>query len=252
MAKAYVVGNPRGKKKKKSGPSAQHKAKRRKPNPLEAVITGAGLNPHRKRKNKMAAKKRHHAKARSSNPRRHHTAKNRRRHNRRHNPLLPVQASRIPALLIGGAAGGVGSVWIPNLLLASSDVGIFGYLLNAITAVLGAWALSALKMPDVALGWLIGGGVAVVGRIIDDYTGKQIIQFSAPMSGMGQFYRQNRTALPTFTGTDLVDLRGTPVQQAVMAPAPGTGVVAGVHTAGSPAAARKAGMGWAQMRRRTA
>jgi hypothetical protein len=272
MAKAYVVGNPRGKKKKKKRapsakpkanrrrrrPSVRPKARRRKPNPLEAVITGAGLNPHRKRKNKMAAKRKHHAKARSRNPRRRHLFGNkRRRHNTRRNPLLPVQASRIPALLIGGAAGGVGSVWIPNLLLASSDVGIFGYLLNAITAVLGAWALSALKMPDVALGWLIGGGVAVVGRIIDDYTGKQIIQFSGPMSGMGQFYRQNRTALPTFTGTDLVDLRGAPYQSALMAPAPGTGVVGGpaptaVHTAGSAAAAKKAGVGWAQLRRRTA
>lgn len=260
MAKAYIVGNPRGKKKKKKraprakpkankrrrAPSARPKERRRKPNPLEAVITGAGLNPHRKRKNKMAAKKRrHHAGARSHNPRRRKGffSNKRRHHNRRRNPLLPVEAKRLPGLLLGGAAGGVGAVWIPNLLFKSSDTGIFGYLLNAITAVLGAWALFYFKFADLALGWLIGGGVATVGRIIDDYTGKQIIQFSAPMSGMGQFYRQTGTALPTQTRTDLTDYQA----QAALGPAPGSGVV----TAGSPAMARK-GMGWAQFRRRAA
>jgi len=245
MAKVYVV-NPR--RKKKRAPSAKPKVKRRRPNkkpkvhrrrpnPLEMVITGAGINPHRKGKNKMAAKRKHR-KARSTNPRRKSHVNRRARHNRRHrNPLLPVEARRLPGLILGGAAGGIGAVWIPSLLLPNSDVGFFGYLMNAVVAVLGAWGLGALNMPNLALGWLIGGAVAVVGRVIDDFTGKQVIQFNAPM---GQFYRQFNPALPGRSQSDLTDYQ----QQAVLAspvPAPGTGVV---HTAGSVAMAKKTGMGW--------
>ena len=250
--KAYVVGNPRGKKKKKA-PAAKPKVRKRKVNPLEMLITGAGVNPHRKRRNKMAAKKKSN-KARAHNP--HHKGQfqkkqNRhRRANRFRNPILPVEARRLPGLLLGGAVGGVASVWLPNLLMAGSDVGFFGYLMNTVTAVLGAWALSAMGMTNAALGFLIGGGVAVIGRVIDDVTGKQVIQFSAPMSGMGQFYRQNRVTMPTLTQTDLTDVRRQAMAQGMLAPAPGSGTAIPVsgsvplHTASPSAANRQKTMGW--------
>jgi hypothetical protein len=237
-AKAYVVGNPRGKKKKKA-PSAKPKIRKKHVNPLEMVITGAGINPHRKGKHKMAAKRKRSKKARSGNPHRKGSSHNKRRRARRfHNPLLPVEAKRLPGLLLGGAGGGVVSVWVPNLLLGAKDVGIFGYLLNALTAVLGAWALGAMGFANAALGFLVGGGVAIVGRVIDDYTGKQIIQFSAPMNGMGQFYRGSQSYLPSQTRTDLTDYRTAALPPAVI-------------TAGQPAMAKaKAGMGWAAIGRR--
>jgi hypothetical protein len=248
MAKVYVVGNPRGKNKKRAPSVRRRKNKkaRKHANPLEAVIIGAGANPHRG--GKMAAKRRHNKK-RKHNPlfgKHKGTRHNRRRSRRFHNPILPVEARRVPALLVGGVAGGVGSVWLPSLIFPSAT-GLFSYALQAVVAVLGAWALGAFGFANAALGWLIGGGVAVVGGVIDDYTGKQIIQFSAPMSGMGQFYRQTGAFLPSASQTDLTNyVNATPS----LLPTTGTpGAGAAVLTAGSPAAAKKGGMGWAMRRR---
>jgi len=180
-------------------------------------------------------KKSHHG-ARSRNPRRRRNEPNRRRHNRRrHNPILPVPGRQIPALLGGAIVGGVGSVWVPQLILPSVT-GWLSYILNALTAVLGAWGLTALGAPNAALGFLLGGLTATAGLIIDKVTGKQIIQFSAPVSGMGQFYRQSGAYLPSATRSDLTNYPAA--------------LPAAVVTPGSPAAAKAKTMGWATMRRR--
>jgi len=247
MAQAFVVGNPKkGKKKSKKRARAAKPKRARKPNPLEAVIVGAGAGNPRGGKYKMAKrKKKSHAGARSRrrrnepNPRRRRRNEPNVRHRRRvRNPILPVPGRQLPALVGGAIVGGVGSVWVPQLILPSVT-GWLSYILNALVAVLGAWGLKSLNAPNAALGFLLGGLTATAGLIIDKVTGKQIIQFSAPVSGMGQFYRQTGAYLPSAARSDLTNAP-------VVAALPPAAVV----TAGSTAAAKAKTMGWSYMRRR--
>ena len=239
MAQAFVVGNPKGKKKSKKRARAAKPKRARKSNPLEAVIVGAGAGNPRGGKHKMAKRrKKSHKGARSRNPRRRRNEPNRRRHlSRRHNPILPVPGRQLPALVGGAIVGGVGSVWVPQLILPSVT-GWLSYILNALVAVLGAWGLKAINAPNAALGFLLGGLTATAGLIIDKVTGKQIIQFSAPVSGMGQFYRQTGAYLPSVARSDLTN---APIVSALPA---------AVVTPGSTAAAKAKTMGWSYMRRR--
>ncbi|HEV2225123.1 MAG TPA: hypothetical protein VGR84_19175 [Candidatus Acidoferrales bacterium] len=255
MAKAYVVGNPKSKRPEKRAQRGTSDGPRRpkRTNPLEAVITGLGFNPHRERSSmaKSKSKKKSHGGASAGALARRHSGGNphqTRHHRHAKNPILPAGQTwpKVGAMVVGGAAGGVGTVWLPNLVLGSKDVGIFGYVMNIIVAVLGAMGLNAAGFPNGAVGWLIGGGVALVGRVIDDQTGKQIIEFSAPIgsaapgtAGLGQFYRTGQAYLPTGSQTDLTSGH----QRMSQAPP--------VVVQAAPAAV-KTGMGWSAQFRRAA
>jgi hypothetical protein len=180
----------------------------------------------------MAKKKskKSHAGARGHNPFKKKTGGHRRRHAGR-NPLLPVESKRLPGLVGGGLVGAVSASWVPALILPTVT-GWLSFLLNAVVAILGAWALGAVGAPNAALGFLIGGLSATAGLVLDKVTGKQIISVSAPM---GQFYRQSGAYLPSGIRGDLTN---NPLAQPALP--------AVIPSAGSQKAKT---MGWSRMRR---
>lgn len=174
------------------------------------------------------AKRRH--RKNEPGPRKHH----RRGHNpffrRRssHNPLS-VSFARAPAILGGAIAGGVASAYIPSAVLKEKDIGWTGYLGNAAVWLiplffLGRWA-------DLALGWFAGGGTMLVGRVIDDLTGKTVVTYQMPLSSY--YHPSYDAALPAPRGNQLFAAPPAALPAAVGVPA------------GSPAIAKAKGLGWA-------
>lgn len=144
----------------------------------------------------MAAKKHKAAAGHLARPNR---KKNpfKRHHARRHNPL-PTSAMDAAKLVLSGAIGGLASAYVPNLLLRSYDSGLLGYLANAAVAFIPPIFLS--KHRNLAIGWMVGGGTMVLGRIVDDITGKQYIVYQAAGqgngTGVGSFFGPGQYPLP--------------------------------------------------------
>ena len=140
----------------------------------------------------MAKSRKRKAARGGANPSRRRHNPFHRRHTRRRNPL-PVSISDAGVLVASGAIGGIASAYIPNLVLGAHDTGWLGYLANAAVAFIPPMFLS--KWRNVSLGWLVGGGTMVVGRIVDDLTGQPVIQFQGP-TGVGSFYGPGKFPLP--------------------------------------------------------
>ena len=112
-----------------------------------------------------------------------------------HRNPFPVPAMEAGKLILAGAVGGLASAYIPNLVLGAKDTGWLGYLANA--AVAGIPPLFLGKWPRLALGWLIGGGTMLFGRIVDDYTNQQYIVYQVPSgAGVGSFFAPGKYPLP--------------------------------------------------------
>lgn len=256
--KAYVV-NPRRKKKNSPRRKARAVAKRRRRvraavrrvNPLPALIVGANPSKRRshvtrKRKNRrkkysfgaraLAANQR-----RRNPPHRHHH----RRSNSRRNPL-PIPMHDAPAMVVGAVGGGILSSYAPNYLLGSSDTGVIGYAANAAVAIGGAWALARWK--NFSTGWLLGGLTMTVGRMFDDYFGKQIVTFNmpvtpataspaAPATPLSSYYRSRSYSLPAASPF---------AAQPQIAAAPVVTAPAATTTNPRLSTVRTSGMGWAR------
>ena len=140
----------------------------------------------------MATKTKKH---KSAGPRRHYSAGSRRhrsnpapRHHRRKNPGGSAVSGivKTSVAVIGGA---VGSKLGAQLVLGSSNTGVFGYLGNAVAGGILAWAAKAFKLGrDVSQGIIIGTAVQIILRVIGDYT-----QFGSylSLSGMGDYMAAN-------------------------------------------------------------
>ena len=162
----------------------------------------------------MAAHKNNHKK----NPFRHH----------RRNPF-PVSPMEAGKLILSGAVGGLASAYLPNLVLGAKDTGWLGYLANAAVAFIPPMFLG--KHRNLALGWLIGGGTMLAGRIVDDYTNQQYIVYQVPAgAGVGSFFANGRYPLPAGNNFG--------------AYAPGRRALNAAPAVVAPATTAKAGVGW--------
>ena len=74
---------------------------------------------------------------------------------------------------------------------------------NAAIAVVGS-ALLKKVAPNFALGFLLGGGTVVIGRIVDDTLNKPIITVQAASSPLSAFYKRGYYSLPAPWGAGSV------------------------------------------------
>jgi hypothetical protein len=113
---------------------------------------------------------------------------------RRHFSMNPLPPAREAVPLVGGVlAGGISTSYVANAVLGASDTGIIGYLANAVIWLGGTFALQ--KWANFAKGWFAGGALAIVGRAIDDATGKTVVAFNSPL-GMSSYYSAAPYVLP--------------------------------------------------------
>lgn len=88
--------------------------------------------------------------------------------------------------VIGGA---VGSKLIPQMVLGASNTGIMGYLGNAVSGGLLAWAAKAFfKDRVIAQGIIVGTAVQIILRVIGDTTA--FGQYLS-LSGLGDYMASN-------------------------------------------------------------
>jgi hypothetical protein len=223
MKKVFVANPSRRRAKAK----AHKKTRRGRTNPLPLVIG----NP--RRITTMAKRKTRKAGAgKNARPHRRNPVM-RRRHHR--NPLLPTGMGTVK-LIFGSAVGLLSSVYVPSWVLAAlgqPDSGLFSYALALAATLFPAYLLE--KMPDVAKGWLAGGGAGIVWRAVDDFTGSQPLVISSG-SGMGSFFTKPLTfPLPAQSVFGPYARGGRPALSPAL-PAGGAAPVAGKH-----------GLSWVQM-----
>jgi hypothetical protein len=130
--------------------------------------------------------------------RRHHIV---RHHHYRSNPF-GVDTKKV--LVVGGWAivGGVATRAIPENFLSGYNSGVIGYLMNAAIAFGGGYGIHAVGGPawsDSAFGFVVGGVVALAGRIVSDVFGKTVVQFQYPLGAGKGAAAQPTAAVPTGT-----------------------------------------------------
>jgi hypothetical protein len=171
--------------------------------------------PHRKRNSvlyviantrKSAMAKRH----RSSKKASHHRnpfKKSHRTHYRRHrhvrNPMFGgVSGKQILELGLGAVGGMIGSGYISQMVLGGSNVGLMGYLSDAVATIALSWLANKFSSSEIAKGVLAGGFGALGKRIWQD----NVSGTSTSMSGLGNrdfaslgYYTPRNFPLPTST-----------------------------------------------------
>jgi hypothetical protein len=112
-------------------------------------------------------------------------SKRKRRGRRRfgRNPALAIPSRELVITAGWAIAGGVGARSIPELLLKEGNRGVMGYVANAVAAAVLSWAGGRFISPNAGKGLLIGGAVGLGGRLVEDFFGKKLVEFTA--IGMG-------------------------------------------------------------------
>lgn len=228
--------------------------KRRRNSLGEGVLTFMA-NPKRK---KRSSSGRHHRRRvvrhRASNPVAHHRRRRRHnepgRHRRRHNPMMRHHRRRHHNPAIFGdvkslvwdagylAAGGITTRSLPQLVVPNYNSSWLGYGLNLLTAGLTSALISRWRGAAAGRTWLLGGFAFTIARVIEDYSGKQILSFAqytppAQLSGDATYGMAGVYAGLNFP------LPSNSLPPSVMAALP-PGPAAAVPVAESA----KAGMGW--------
>jgi len=217
-----------------ANPSKKKQQKHHRVNPLPLVI----MNPSKKRSFIMTKKKH---KRNEPNPRRRAKKNPFKRRRRSHNPF-PVTAANAVKVVVGGATGLLATVYIPNWLFGlfgMADTGLLAYAGAALVAFLPPWLLS--KYPNLALGWLAGGGAGFVWRVIDDLTAHPYLQITAnvPQPGVTGFIAPAQYVLPGPNVFGPYARRALPA-----ATIQATGRVAGATPVNAAGQASPVGLGW--------
>lgn len=130
------------------------------------------------------AKKHHH--------RQHHRNPHARR--RRHrNPIMAMSTQELLKSLAFAAAGNIATDLVPNALGVGS--GILGYGASAATALAASYLAGKFAGSTAATSTLIGGGLAVLRKVLNDYFPNTIL--ASGMSGDLAFYINNGFPIPT-------------------------------------------------------
>lgn len=165
------------------------------------------VRPRRRRRNpfKLLGRTR-----RRHNPRRHYFAA--RHHRRRRNPVLAAPLQQVLPLAGWAIVGGVATRTLPQLLLKDKNTGLYGYGANALTALGVSMALGKFVGSQAGLGSLLGGITMLAGRLIADYFGKTVVEFSSLLGGDAAFdlglYTPSYFPLPTVSSGRLQTTRG--------------------------------------------
>lgn len=163
------------------------------------------VRPRRRRRNpfKLFGRTR-----RRHNPRRYLARHYR---HRRRNPALAAPLTQVLPLAGWAIVGGVATRTLPQLLLKDKNTGLYGYGANALTALGVSMALGKVIGSQAGLGSLLGGITMLAGRLIADYFGKTVVEFSSLLGGDAAFdlglYTQSYFPLPTVSSGRLQTTR---------------------------------------------
>ena len=166
--------------------------------------------------------KRNKSRRKSSSHRKHHRNVGRRRNSARRNPGIGDLTGLVTSAVFT-IAGAVGTKYATQAILQSNNTGVMGYVGNLIAAFALSWATKAfMKNTNAAAAVLSGGIVALVLRLIADYT--PFGQYTANL-GMGDYLVQN------FTVPQRIAYR--PHSAQLMSPGGGMGSCNGLYTGSS-------------------
>jgi len=169
-------------------------------------------NPRRKKSRNRRARNsafpRHRRSRRAKNP-----FSMRRRHSRSRNPI-GMGSSDILKLGLGAFGGAIGSGYLTQMLLNTSNAGFMGYAGDAVATLVLAWAANKFSGPKVAEGVIAGGFGALIKRVWQEQ-----VSGNVSMSGLGNgdylgYYSARNYALPTTTAGGSYALAapaGTPI-----------------------------------------
>jgi hypothetical protein len=182
----------------------------------------------------MARTKRRRKSSKRANAGSHRRRRNRtvRHHRRRSNPPFVKDWLSLGA---GAVVGGVGATQLPQMLMASSNTGAVGYLMNlAATGILAAAARMFMRSNQDLFKGIIAGGVgATIRRVIGDYS---LLGSYGTSLGMGDYLSNWNFATPQYAAGGYQSLVA-PGGGAVAAPMPvnvGGAGVSGLGYLGRP------------------
>lgn len=165
------------------------------------------VRPRRRRRNPLKLFGGH--RRRRHNPRRFLARHYR---HRRRNPMLAAPLTQVLPLAGWAIVGGVATRTLPQLLLKDKNTGLYGYGANALTALGVSMALGKFIGSQAGLGSLLGGITMLAGRLIADYFGKTVVEFSSLLGSDVSFdlglYTQSYFPLPTVSSGRLQTTRG--------------------------------------------
>jgi hypothetical protein len=167
----------------------------------------------------------------------------------RKNPFIGNTMGNNAKLVAGAAAGFLGDVYLPSMvlgLMGKPDSGILSYVLAGAAVIAPAWLLAKWNMAKIAEGWLAGAGAGLVWRAVDDLTGQKLVQVSVQTpQGLSSFFIPQNQVLP---GPNVFGAyaRGRRMLNAAPSTSPSTAVGAGSATSVSSLSKPASGMGWAR------
>lgn len=171
----------------RTAPRAKRRSSRRASRPNLGKIISFSLP---KESTSVATKKNRSRKAYHTKRRRTKANTGRRRHVTRRNPGMGDVAG-LATSAVFTIAGAVGTKYLTQMVLTSSNTGVMGYLGNLVSAFLLSWGVKAFMKNDRAAAAVLSGGIVqVVLRLIADYT--PFGQYTANL-GMGDYLAQNWT-----------------------------------------------------------
>lgn len=143
-------------------------------------------------------KKNRSRKAKSNASHRRSTKKNTGHHRRgtKRNPSMG-DLTGLATSAVFTIAGAVGTKYLTQMVLTSSNTGVMGYLGNLVSAFLLSWGVKAFMKNDRAAAAVLSGGIVqVVLRLINDYTPFGAYTANLGMgdysaSGIGNYMPQN-------------------------------------------------------------
>lgn len=142
--------------------------------------TVAGTKKNTGRKSSSHRSSRRNTKANTGRP----------RHRRRNAPSMGDLTGLVTSAVFT-IAGAVGTKYITQMVLTTSNTGVMGYFGNLVSAFLLSWGVKAFMKNDRAAAAVLSGGIVqVVLRLIADYT--PFGQYTANL-GMGDYLAQNFT-----------------------------------------------------------
>lgn len=112
-----------------------------------------------------------------------------RRYRRRRNPGIG-DIKRIAISSLWAIGGGVGTNTLPQTLLKEQNVGVVGYLANAVTALGLAALVGRFVNPAAGESVFVGGAVMTVGRMVQDFLGYQAVSFGTFPFLSGEYVSQ--------------------------------------------------------------
>ena len=184
----YMKANPK-RKRSSSGRFTRRKSPRRSYRSRNPVAVANLQRPRRRRRKAPgpARRKSYRARNRAANPMMRYRSPRRRR-----NPAMLGDLKSLVVRAGSAIAGGMTTRFLPQALLRESNTGLVGYAANLLTAAVGGSLVARFsKSKDAGDMFLVGGIVMVVGRAVEEYFGRKVVEFAQvgiPLPGLAADY----------------------------------------------------------------